>query len=514
MARQLAGGNVAGRRTRDGNHEHALEHALVERSTAALVTVEPSGTIRFASPAAARLLGADRADLPGRNLAMICDGDEGSRLLLYLDQLASGPAGRSAYIAVNVRHPDQSLRTIEVTGVNLVADESVRALALLLVDVTGRARLEDQLSRLATTDALTGLLNRRGLEQALLSALDDLEHGRIRELAVCFLDLDGFKNVNDAYGHAAGDQVLLQLAERLDLAVRRDDVVSRAGGDEFVILLRDPGDLEALMPRIFDALAEPVQVETSSLKVGASVGLALTSTPTSAGEMLRRADAALYRAKGSGKGRWSRYDVELDQWLTARRSELEDLQTHYESLRQSNAALQEALRTDALTRLPNRLQVDHDLEIAAARASEEGLRFAVAFIDIDEFGQFNKRFSQAVGDAVLAAVAQVLQASCRDVDTVYRLGGEEFVALFPDASVHEAGRIADRMRRRVETEVHGLAGLVDPVTVSIGVAGFETGAGGGHLAVIDAADAAMRGAKTTGKNRVTLALGSSDTASD
>lgn len=498
---------MAGRRTRDGNGGHALERALVERSTAALVTVEPSGTIRFASPAAARLLGIDRAVLAGRNLAMICDGDEGSRLLLYLDQLAAGPAGRSAYIAVGVRHPDQSLRTVEVTGVNLVADEAVRGLALLLVDVTGRARLEDQLSRLATTDPLTGLVNRRGLEQALLAALDDLEHGRIHELAVCFLDLDGFKKVNDAYGHTAGDQLLQQLAERLDVAVRRDDVVSRAGGDEFVIVLRDPGDLEALMPRVFDALAEPMHVGDTSIKVGASVGLAVTATPLSAGELLRRADAALYRAKGAGKGRWSRYDLALDQWLTARRSELEDLQTHYETLRQSNAALQEALRTDALTRLPNRLQVDHDLEIAAARATEEGLRFAVAFIDIDEFGQFNKRFSQALGDEVLAAVAKVLQAACRDVDKVYRLGGEEFVALFPDASVHEAGRIADRMRRRVEIEVHVLAGLVDPVTVSIGVAGFEAGAEGGHRAVIGAADAAMRGAKTTGRNRVTLALG-------
>jgi diguanylate cyclase (GGDEF)-like protein/PAS domain S-box-containing protein len=481
---------------------------LVERSTAALVTVEPSGTIRFASPAAARLLGLDRASLPGRNLAMICDGDEGSRLLLYLDQLAAGPAGRSAYIAVDLRHPDQSLRTVEVTGVSLVGDVAVGALALLLVDVTGRARLEDQLLRLATTDALTGLANRRGLEQALVSSLDDLEQGRIGELAVCFLDLDGFKRVNDLYGHVAGDQVLVQLAERLDLAVRREDLVSRAGGDEFVIVLRDPGDLEALMQRIFETLVEPVTVEATSLKVGASIGLATTTTAVSGAEMLRRADAALYRAKGAGRGRWSRYDVALDQWLTARRAELQDLQAHYESLRQSNAVLQEALRTDSLTRLPNRLQVDLDLEIAAARAREEGHVYAVAFIDIDEFGQFNKRFGQAVGDDVLSAVADVLRAACRDIDSVYRLGGEEFVAIFPGASVEEAARIADRMRRRVELEVHGLAGRSEPVTVSIGVAAPEAGGAGGHLAVIDAADAAMRGAKTSGKNRVTLALGS------
>jgi two-component system cell cycle response regulator len=498
---------LAGRRTRDGEGAHALAHALVERSTAALLTVDPGGTIRFASPAAARLLGVERASLPGGNLAMRCDGDQGSRLLLYLDQLASGPAGRSAYIAVDLRHPDQSLRTVEVTGVSLVADAAVGAIALLLVDVTGRARLEDQLLRLATSDPLTGLQNRRGLEQSLTASLDDLEAGRLHELAVCYLDLDRFKLINDQFGHAAGDQVLLQLAERLDLAVRREDVVARAGGDEFVILLREPGDLEALMERIFATLAEPVDVAGTALKVGACIGMAVTTTPTSGPEMLRRADAALYRAKGAGRGRWSRYDLALDQWLTARREELQDLQANYEALRQSNAALQEALHTDALTRLPNRLQVDHDLEVAAMRAVEEGAHVAVAFIDIDEFGQYNKRFGQAVGDDVLAAVATVLRAACRDVDVVYRLGGEEFVAVFPDVGLEEAGRIADRMRRRVEAEAHVAAGRAEPVTVSIGVAALEPARAGGHLAVIDAADAAMRGAKTTGKNRVTLAVG-------
>lgn len=498
---------MAGRRARDGvEGSGALYRALVERSTASLVSVDPGGTIRFASPAAARLLGLDRSDLVGRNLAMMADGDEGSRLLLYLDQVASGPTGRSVYIAVDFRHPDQSLRTVEVTGVNLVGDGDVRGLALQLVDVTGRARLEDQLTRLATTDPLTGLVNRRGLEQALRESLGALEDGRLHELAVCYVDLDGFKLVNDALGHAAGDLVLVAIAERLDDAVRHDDVVSRSGGDEFVILLRDPGDLEAIMERVFSALADPVDIDNAPLKVGASIGLAATTTPTSGPEMLRRADAALYRAKAAGRGRWSQYDLDLDQWLTARRAELQDLQAEYQSLRQSNEALQQALHTDALTRLPNRLQVDLDLERAAGDALEHGTAYAVAFIDIDEFGQFNKTFGQDVGDEVLQGVADVLRRSCRDGDVVYRLGGEEFVALFPGATAEEAGRVADRMRRRVEEQVHAGSGLDDPITVSIGIARLDARSSGSHLAVVKAADAAMRGAKTSGKNRVTLAL--------
>jgi diguanylate cyclase (GGDEF)-like protein len=298
----------------------------------------------------------------------------------------------------------------------------------------------------------------------------------------------------------------VQLADRLDDAVRRDDVVSRSGGDEFVIVLHDPGDLESIMQRIFDALAEPVEVQGDALKIGASVGLAVTSVPISGAEMLRRADAAMYRAKAAGTGRWSRYDLELEQWLVARRSELQDLQADYQRLRQTNEALQQALHTDALTRLPNRLQVDRDLERAAGAAVDQGSSFAVAFIDIDQFGQFNKRFGQQVGDDVLRAVAETLCAGCRDVDTVYRLGGEEFVALFPGATLDEAARIADRMRRRVEAHAHALAGRTEPITVSIGVAVLDRRVTGGYKAVINAADAAMRGAKTTGKNRVTLDL--------
>ena len=208
---------MAGHRGQGGSAASvAFYETLVERSTAALVTVEPAGTIRFASPAAGRLLGLDRRELVGRNLAVLCDGDEGSRLLLYFDQVATGPAERSANIAVDFRHPDQSLRRIEVTGVSLVSDASVRGLALLLVDVTGRARLEEQLSQLSTTDPLTGLVNRRGLEHALEEGLAMLDRGELAELAVCFLDLDGFKVVNDALGHATGDAVLVEVAARLD----------------------------------------------------------------------------------------------------------------------------------------------------------------------------------------------------------------------------------------------------------------------------------------------------------
>ena len=498
---------MAGRRQRtDGG---GFYRSLVEHSTAALVSVEPSGRIRFASPAAARLLGLPRNDLPGQSLPMLCDAEDGSRLLLYLDQLAAGPRERSAYIAASFRHPDQSLRTVEVTGVNLVTDEDVKAVVLLLVDVTGRARLEEELLRSATTDPLTGLVNRRGLEQALRESLEDLAAGRRREVTVCFVDLDRFKVINDLLGHANGDLILVEIAQRLDDAVRQDDLVARMGGDEFVVLLRDPGDLEQLMERLFASLDEPVAVAGTSCKVGASIGLATATapSPSSAMEMLRRADAALYRAKAAGRGSWSRYDSQLNDWLVARRAELQDLQADYEALRASNAALERALVTDSLTHLPNRLQIDLDLERAARNATEHGVPLAAAFIDIDQFGRFNKTYGQSTGDAVLRAVAELLQSACRDVDQVYRLGGEEFVALFPGATAEEAARIADRMRRRVEVDAHRKAGLDEPVTVSIGIARYDATIVGGFRAVIDAADAAMRGAKTSGRNRVTLALG-------
>jgi len=174
------------------------------------------------------------------------------------------------------------------------------------LDITDRKRAELRLAHLALHDALTGLPNRALFLDRLQHALD--RAGRTsRQVAVLFVDLDRFKGVNDALGHEAGDSLLQQVAERLQSCVRSSDTLARLAGDEFTVLLEDVADVheaQAVAERIRAALQQPFLVAGQQLAVTASVGVALSGPETrQAEELLRRSDAAMYRAKSSGRNR-------------------------------------------------------------------------------------------------------------------------------------------------------------------------------------------------------------------
>jgi diguanylate cyclase (GGDEF)-like protein len=196
-----------------------------------------------------------------------------------------------------------------VTERNSARDERDR---LLVAERTARAAAEqirDQLAHLATHDSLTGLRNRLAFEHWLSNAL-----GRRREahhpVAVCLLDLDRFKLINDGFGHLAGDRLLVEVARRLEHLVRPQDVVARLGGDEFVIGLEDltPEQVEAVADRALAAVRRPVQVEGRELVVTTTVGIAFGGPDASPETMLRDADVAMYRAKEQGKNRAAIFD--------------------------------------------------------------------------------------------------------------------------------------------------------------------------------------------------------------
>ncbi|MES2148277.1 MAG: EAL domain-containing protein [Pseudomonadota bacterium] len=185
---------------------------------------------------------------------------------------------------------------------------------------------EDELNRVANYDTLTGAPNRRLLLDRFAQAIQrSARNGG--SLAVCFLDLDGFKAVNDQYGHPAGDQLLIGVARHLNAVMRADDTLARLGGDEFVLLLSDvgtPEDCAQALDRILAAVGEPVCVEGTELRISASIGVSLyPADNVDADSLLRHADQAMYLAKESGKNRYHLFDPEFDRKAQRRRQFLE-----------------------------------------------------------------------------------------------------------------------------------------------------------------------------------------------
>ncbi|GJD78545.1 GGDEF domain-containing protein [Methylobacterium gregans] len=181
-------------------------------------------------------------------------------------------------------------------------------------DVTRSRQAEARIAYLATRDALTGLSNRVVFHEVALEACAAAT-ARGAPVSLLYLDLDGFKSVNDSTGHAAGDALLRQVAERLLATVRADAQVFRLGGDEFAILHRgtDPGEAQGLAEAVIAILHEPYHIDGVRAEIGVSVGIAQAPRDaTDPQDLLRKADLALYSAKEAGKGRWQSFDPDLE----------------------------------------------------------------------------------------------------------------------------------------------------------------------------------------------------------
>jgi diguanylate cyclase (GGDEF)-like protein/PAS domain S-box-containing protein len=208
---------------------------------------------------------------------------------------------------------DEAVVWVRDDGVVVLGDDGEPLyLQGYLLDITAERELQEQLRLQALFDPLTGLANRAFFHEQLEHAVSirtENEPGT----AVVFIDLDQFKQINDAYGHSVGDEVLAILGARLKTVIRAGDSVARLGGDEFAVLLtsvREPAEPAIVAERLLEQITAPIDVAGRHLSLTASIGIALGS---SGAELLKQADAAMYRAKSNGDADYAFYDDELDQ---------------------------------------------------------------------------------------------------------------------------------------------------------------------------------------------------------
>jgi diguanylate cyclase (GGDEF)-like protein len=234
--------------------------------------------------------------------------DDEIAALLMIDRAASGATNEMEFEA-RWRHADGSWRHTETVITNLMDDPSVGGLVLNTRDVTERKQLEEELTHSALHDPLTDLANRALFKESVDRALR--RSGRNgRSVAVVFLDVDDFKNVNDSLGHEAGDRLLAAVAERIRLCVRPYDIAARLGGDEFGVLLEnaDMRVAASVAERILRGMDEPIKVDGREISTQGSLGIAVGGPGDDVEDVMRNADVAMYMAKGRGKGRYEVFE--------------------------------------------------------------------------------------------------------------------------------------------------------------------------------------------------------------
>jgi diguanylate cyclase (GGDEF)-like protein/PAS domain S-box-containing protein len=302
--------------------------SIFENAQEGISILDERGLFTFTNRRTAELLGHDVSALTGM---------KASQLLGSTITWAPTEPGvpDSAQYAVTATRPDGSLIDLLVSTapILLSGSDDVGSLCMMS-DVSGLRLAEEKLAHLALHDALTGLPNRTLLMDRIDQAL--ARGSRQTSLvAALFCDLDGFKEINDSFGHHVGDDTLKAVAARLRAAVRPTDTVARIGGDEFVVLCEGMVDESAafgVASRVLASIAEPLEVAGHELPLSVSVGVAFDFSGDSA-ELLRNADAAMYLAKQRGRNRAELFDEQLRRVAAARLSLLADLR-HAEERRE------------------------------------------------------------------------------------------------------------------------------------------------------------------------------------
>jgi diguanylate cyclase (GGDEF)-like protein/PAS domain S-box-containing protein len=292
--------------------------SMVDRTTDILLLLSEGGRFVYANRRITALLGHDSDRIVGASWTDIVDLADVGAALAWFRRLVAAGDGATSRLQVRLVGPGERSLTAELHGTNQLADPLIGGLIVAARDVDEVLAMQrmleernERLSHAVTHDMLTGLYSRRAFVEAVEQAIVDRRRAALTlagadDVVVLFCDHDGFKAVNDRFGHAIGDRFLSEVARRLEQACREDDLVARYGGDEFTILLgngESAAGVNALIARLTGALGAPMNVDGVTARVGVSVGVSRApAAEADVDALLGAADAAMYERKRARQG--------------------------------------------------------------------------------------------------------------------------------------------------------------------------------------------------------------------
>jgi diguanylate cyclase (GGDEF)-like protein/PAS domain S-box-containing protein len=306
--------------TRYKETERALEasearfRVLTESSLDLISVMDGEGTILYQSPALRALLGYEPSETVGTKLLDMVHADDRESARGAMRRVID--ARRSTEPAeFRLRHRNGLWRTFESLGTNCLDNPHIHGVVLNSRDVTDRKVIQQRIQHLAYHDNLTGLPNRSLLQDRLARSIARAERAG-RKVAVLFIDLDNFKNINDTLGHDVGDELLRQVARRLSECVRLEDTIARQGGDEFIVLLDSLDDgrgASVVAQKLLNALRQPISLGGTEQHVSGSVGIALyPDDGRDPQTLMKNADTAMFHGKSLGKNTYQYFTAQMN----------------------------------------------------------------------------------------------------------------------------------------------------------------------------------------------------------
>ncbi|MFZ6766536.1 PAS domain S-box protein [Undibacterium sp. Di26W] len=293
-----------------------------------IMVVNPEGCITKINPAFTRITGYTEKDICGKSTNLLSSGRHNSSFYAEMWSAVNNNDFWRGEIWNKRKNGEIYPELLSISSVRDARGE-IQYYIGIFTDISELKTHEAELERIANYDTLTGAPNRRLLADRLDQAVNRAKRTG-KTVAICYLDLDGFKSINDHYGHAAGDRLLISVTENLKHVLRADDTLARLGGDEFALLLSDISSAEesvTILDRILTSVSQPIKLNEVVVSISASIGVSLyPDDNVDADTLLRHADHAMYLAKEAGKNRYHLFDPENDRKAQQRRQILERLQ--------------------------------------------------------------------------------------------------------------------------------------------------------------------------------------------